>query len=126
VVHKPSKKIIATAFGCGTEHDFALFKRSKTLLLPETLGLGDSAFQGIRRLHTNSKTPKKRSKARRLTQEEKAANRQLERERLVVEHIIRCLKVFRVLSERYRNRRRRFGLRFNLIAAIYERDRRRK
>ncbi|MGQ0604021.1 MAG: IS5/IS1182 family transposase, partial [Anaerolineales bacterium] len=24
-----------------------------------------------------------------------------------------------ILSERYRNRRRRFGLRFNLIAALY-------
>ena len=54
-----------------------------------------------------------------MTKEEKAANRQLARERIVVEHIIRCLKVFRILSERYRNRRRRFGLRFNLIAAIY-------
>ena len=32
---------------------------------------------------------------------------------------IRCPKVFRILSERYRNRPRRFGLRFNLIAAIY-------
>jgi hypothetical protein len=29
------------------------------------------------------------------------------------------LKVFRILSDRYRNRRKRFGLRFNLIAAIY-------
>jgi len=26
--------------------------------------------------------------------------------------------VFRILLERYRNRRRRFGLRFNLIAAL--------
>ena len=33
--------------------------------------------------------------------------------------LIRCLKVFHILSERYRNRRRRFGLRFNLIAGLY-------
>ncbi len=37
----------------------------------------------------------------------------------MVEHVIRSLKIFRILSERYRNRRRRFALRFNLIAAIY-------
>ena len=63
-----------------------------------------------------------------MTKEEKAANRQLARERIVAEHIIGSLKVFRILSERYRNRRRRFGLRFNLIAAIYnyELDRRSK
>ncbi|MBI4854299.1 MAG: IS5/IS1182 family transposase, partial [Acidobacteria bacterium] len=29
------------------------------------------------------------------------------------------LKVFRILSEHYRNRRKRFNLRFNLIAGIY-------
>jgi hypothetical protein len=32
---------------------------------------------------------------------------------------IRRLKIFRILSERYRNRRKRFALRFNLIAAIH-------
>ena len=37
----------------------------------------------------------------------------------MAEPIIRSLKIFRILSERYRNRRRRFGLRFNLIAALY-------
>ncbi|MBT7070475.1 MAG: IS5/IS1182 family transposase, partial [Anaerolineae bacterium] len=35
------------------------------------------------------------------------------------EHVIGKLKVFRILSERYRNRRKRFGLRFNLIASLY-------
>ena len=37
---------------------------------------------------------------------------------MVVEHAIRRLKVFRLLGERYRNRRKRFGLRLNLIAAL--------
>ena len=31
----------------------------------------------------------------------------------------RHLKIFRMRSERYRNRRRRFGLRWNLITALY-------
>ncbi len=39
--------------------------------------------------------------------------------RVQVEHIIRKQKVFRILGERYTNRRRRFGLRVNLIAGIY-------
>ena len=38
--------------------------------------------------------------------------------RVVAEHVNRRLKIFRILAERYRNRRKRFGLRFNLIAAI--------
>jgi hypothetical protein len=31
---------------------------------------------------------------------------------------LRTLKIFRILAEKYRNRRRRFGLRLNLIAGI--------
>jgi len=37
----------------------------------------------------------------------------------LIENIIRQLKIFRILSERSQNRRKRFGLRFNLITAIY-------
>lgn len=36
-----------------------------------------------------------------------------------MEHVIRKLKVFKIVAETYRNRRKRFGLRINLIAAIY-------
>jgi len=37
----------------------------------------------------------------------------------MVEHIIRELKIFKIIAAPYRNRRKRFGLRINLIAAIY-------
>lgn len=70
-------------------------------------------------LHSNSRTPVKKTKLHPLSQEQKARNRALSKERILIENIIRKLKIFRILSERYRNRRKRFGLRFNLIAAIY-------
>jgi transposase len=69
-------------------------------------------------LHSNSQTPVKKSKLHPLSQEQKASNRKLSQKRILIENIIRRLKIFRILSERYRNRRKRFGLRFNLIAAI--------
>ncbi|MBI4733109.1 MAG: transposase, partial [Chloroflexi bacterium] len=59
------------------------------------------------------------SKLHPLTKEQKASNRELSSERILVENVIRRLKIFRILSERYRNRRKLFSLRFNLIAAIY-------
>lgn len=43
----------------------------------------------------------------------------IERIRIISEHVNRSLKIFKILRERYRNRRRRFGLRCNLIAALY-------
>jgi len=70
-------------------------------------------------LRANCQTPFKKSKYHPLTQKEKRQNRTLARKRILIEHIFRKLKVFRILSERYRNRRKRFALRFNLIAALY-------
>lgn len=103
----------------GKTHDFKLFGQSRIALPPQTQCLADSGYQGILKVHANSQTPHKKSKLQPLTPEQKAENRQLAKERFVVEHIMRNLKIFRILSERYRNRRKRFGLRFNLIAAIY-------
>jgi hypothetical protein len=60
--------------------------------------------------------PLKNSKLHQLTKAEKRLNRELAGKRVKVENVIRRLKVFRILSERYRHRRKRFGLRFNLIA----------
>jgi len=81
--------------------------------------LADAGYQGLAELHQNSQTPFKKSKYHALTKREKQSNRVLARKRIVIEHIFRKLKVFRILSEKYRNRRKRFALRFNLIAAIY-------
>jgi transposase len=110
---------LTTAFSEGKTHDFELFKRSEVAFLSETCCLGDSGYQGIQKLHANSQTPQKKSKHRPLTPEQKAQNRLLARARIEIEHVVGRLKVFRLLSERYRNRRKRLGLRFNLIAAIY-------
>ena len=112
-------QIIATAFGKGSVHDFSLFKTSKTQIFAEIECLADTGYQGLMNLHANSQTPKKKSKYHPLTAEEKAANRALSSKRMLVENVIGRLKVFRILSERYRNRRKRFNLRFNLIAGIH-------
>ena len=118
IADKRTGKIIATAFREGKKQDFALFKASRTVLDVSILSLADSGYQGIAKLHANSQTPKKKSKLYPLTVEQKAANREISRVRITVENVIGRLKVFRILAERYRNRRKRFGLRFNLLAAI--------
>jgi hypothetical protein len=78
----------------------------------------DSGYQGMKELHTNTELPAKSTKKRPLSKEQKKKNWLLSKSRVLVENIIGKLKVFRILAERYRNRRKRFGLRINLIAAI--------
>ncbi len=105
-------RVLATAFSTERTHDFKLFTTSRSAMLPQTECLADSGYLGLKKQHENSRLPDKKSKLHPLTQEQKASNRQLSRERFVIEHIIRSVKIFRILAERYRNRRKRFGLRF--------------
>jgi len=113
-----TERILATDFCVGSEHDFQLFKNSHCILSQETCLVADAGYQGVATLHPNSQTPAKKSKLHPLSREQKSNNRALSRKRILIENIIRRLKIFRILSERYRNRRKRFGLRFNLIAAV--------
>ena len=105
--------------GSGRKHDYRLFVDSKVRFHPDTESLEDSGYQGISKLHANSCLPHKKPRGGKLTKQQKQSNRTLACRRVVIEHINRRLKVFRILSQRYRNRRKRFGLRCHLIAGIY-------
>lgn len=118
VVDQATGAILCTAFGKGRVHDFRLFKQHRIPMLPQQLCLADKGYQGLAKLHTHSCTPVKKLKKVKLDAEQRQYNQMLASLRIVAEHTNRRLKVWRILAERYRNRRRRFSLRFNLIAAL--------
>jgi len=118
VVNQANGQIICTAFEKGRVHDFRLFKLHRLPLLPEQLCLADKGYQGMIKHHPSTSLPTKKPRQGKLDKAERYHNQNLARLRLIVEHVNRKLKIFRILAERYRNRRKRFGLRFNLIAAI--------
>ena len=111
--------MICTNFANGKRHDFRLFKESRVRIHPKIKVLTDTGYQGISKTHSNSALPKKKTKNNPLTKEDKRKNRRLSSERALNENVIGVIKRFKIISDRYRNRRRRFGLRFNLIAAIH-------
>ena len=111
-------RIFCVATARGHTHDLQLFRQSRTRLHPSVPLKADLGYLGLKKLHVASEVPHRRHPRTPLTAEQKAHNRRLSCERVVVEHVIRKLKVFRILAERYRNRRKRFGLRVHLIAGI--------
>lgn len=115
-------RIICVQIDKGRKHDFRVFKESEVHIHPDIKAETDSGYQGIKKHHSNSELPYKHSKKKKLTREQKQHNHKISSSRVQVEHIIRKQKVFRILGERYRNRRKRFGLRVNLIAGIYNYD----
>jgi IS5 family transposase len=117
-VEKSTRRILCLAHDKGRRHDFRLFKTSKLHLHPETKAVVDSGYQGLQRAHANTAIPKKRSKKNPLSTTDKAKNRDISSERAACENVA-TIKRFKIIADRFRNRRRRFGLRFFLIAAIY-------
>ena len=96
-----------------------MFKESKTHIHPDIRVITDTGYQGIQKIHLKSELPKKKTKKAPLTKEDKKNNQALASERVLNENVIGMLKRFKIIADKYRNRRKRFGLRFNLIAAIY-------
>ncbi len=115
---KKTEIIICVQQARGKTHDFKLFKRSKLPLNKKKKIKLDSGYQGIEKIHQNSDLPKKSSKLKPLTKKEKKENLRLSRIRVKVEHVIGKIKVFRIMAERYRNRRKYHDLRMKLICGI--------
>jgi DDE superfamily endonuclease len=96
-----------------------LFKKSRLPLNEKKQIKVDSGYQGLKKIHANSELPRKSTKLRPLTKKEKRMNLKLSKIRVAVEHVIGKIKVFRIIAERYRNRRKYYDLRMQLICGIY-------
>jgi hypothetical protein len=101
----------------GSVHDFAVYKDGPPVHR-DTRAFVDSGYQGLDKLHQATELPYKKSKNHKLDKEEKEYNTGLSRLRVRVENILCNIKVFRILSDRYRNKRKGHSLKFNIIAGI--------
>ena len=116
-------RILGVAQGRGPTADLTLFKESGVYIAAEVWCLADSGYQGLQDIHPQTVLPVKKPRGGSLSAQDKHNNRRLARLRIRIEQVIRSLKVFKILSSRYRNRRKRLGLRFSLIAGIYNFER---
>lgn len=96
-----------------------MFRESKLHIKTNVKILADTGYQGIQKMYANAIIPIKKKRNEILTKEQKKSNHRLSSKRIVIENVIGFLKRFRIISDRYRNRRRRFCLRFNLIAGFH-------
>lgn len=119
IIEQKTKKIIATSFSIDKIHNYTLFKESKIAILKNTKLIVDSGYQGIQKIHNNVLIPTKKTNKNPLNNEQKQHNRLVSKIRIIIENIFAILKKFKIITEKYQNRRKRFGLRFNLIASIY-------
>ena len=82
----------------GPAADINLMRKRFTQFRAGQRFLGDKAYLGEEQILT----PKKKPKGGRLTSEEKENNRTLSQRRIYIEHLMRRVKIFRVVQERFR------------------------
>jgi hypothetical protein len=100
----------------GSVHDKKVFDRTRVVIPAGATGYGDTAYLG-----TGLRTPRRKPPKGHLTPRQKAGNRRVGRKRVVVEHGIGKMKVWRVAAERWRNPRRRHALVMKNVAGLHNR-----
>jgi hypothetical protein len=100
----------------GSTHDKKVFDRGAVVIPAGAEGHGDTAYIG-----TGLKTPRRKPRNGALTPRQRAGNRRVGRKRVVVEHGIGTLKVWRAAAERWRNPRPRHTLMMKNVAGLHNR-----
>jgi DDE superfamily endonuclease/Helix-turn-helix of DDE superfamily endonuclease len=98
----------------GSVHDKKLYDRSRVVAPPDVRRTGDTAYLG-----TSLETPIRKPKGGELTAGQKKKNRAVSGRRIVAEHGIGKMKVWRIASERYRNPNRRHTLIMKNVAGLH-------
>jgi len=101
----------------GKTHDFKIHKESDPVPIA-TRVYADSGYQGLNKRTKNARIPIKKSKKKPLSYWEKLYNKIVAKRRIKVENVIAEVKNFRILSHRYRNKRKGYNLKFNIISGI--------
>jgi IS5 family transposase len=101
----------------GSAHDFAVYKQEPPAPKNSRVYV-DSGYQGLDKRHAQTELPFNATRKKPLDLQEKEYNQALSRLRVKVENVFAQLKVFRILSDRYRNKRKRYALKFQIIAGI--------
>ncbi len=98
----------------GSVHDKKIYDRTRVVSPRDAKRTGDTAYIG-----TGLKTPARKPRGGALTEAQKAENRKVSRRRVVAEHGIGKMKVWRIAAERYRNPNRRHTLIMKNVAGLH-------
>ncbi len=112
------KQIVSIQVESGRKHNLTIARKYLKEMIIYPCIMADLAYKGFHQIKSKLLIPIKKPKNLSLPKIAKKINQEISQRRTAIEHINGKLKHFRILTERYRNRRERFGLRMNLIAGM--------
>lgn len=114
VADRRGKVLSVSPASPGKVHDKKVYDRERVQSPPGTTRKGDLAYLG-----TSLVIPHKKPKGRGLTEEQKQQNRRHASERILIEHVLAKVKVFKIVSERFRNPLGSHTAIFKVAAGLY-------
>ncbi len=104
----------------GRRHDYDIYKRNHPVIPKEVVNVYDLGYLGVGKDFPEqlSVLPYKKKKNQCLSQEEKEYNKLHSKKRIVIEHTICRLKKYRIMSDIFRNRLRKYDKVSDIVAGL--------
>ncbi|MFH0837143.1 MAG: transposase family protein [Candidatus Aenigmatarchaeota archaeon] len=113
IVHK-------TNYHKGREHDYNVLKKTSPKIPEDVEVITDLGYQGIKDDFPDMKSrlPIKKSKGRKLSKKSRRFNKEIGRERIIVEHTISRIKKFRIIGDEFRNRLKSYNTKMSIVTGL--------
>ncbi len=105
----------------GKRHDYNVYKRNHHAVIPkEVVNVYDLGYLGVGKDFPEqiSSLPYKKKRNLELSQEKKEYNKLHSKKRIVIEHTICRLKKYRIMSEIFRNKLRKYDKVSDIVAGL--------
>ncbi len=113
ILHKARKKK-------GRKHDYDVYKKNHPVTPKQVVNVVDSGYLGVEKDFPEqlSALPYKKKRNYEMSQEEKEYNKIHSKKRIVVEHTICRLKKYRIMSDAFRNKLRKYDRISDIVAGL--------
>src|SRR6185437_4305169 len=114
IIHKADHKK-------GHRHDYNIYKKNHPAIPKDVLNVYDLGYLGAEKDFPEQRSSlpyKKKNNQKELPQEEKEYNKSHSRKRIVIEHTICRLKKYRIMSDIFRNRLRKYDKVSDIVAGL--------
>jgi hypothetical protein len=114
IIYKSTHKQI------GKKHDYNIYKKDHPKLPKEVVSMFDLGFLGVQKDFPEQKSslPIKKEKDCELSLQEKDYNKDHSKKRVVIEHAICRLKKFRIMSDVFRNRLKKYNKISDIVSGL--------
>ena len=120
IVNNPGLIIHKSNHKKGKRHDYDIYKKNHPATPKQVVNVFDLGYLGVEKDFPGqiSSLPNKKKRRQDLSQEEKECNQYHSRKRIVIEHTICRLKKYRIMSDVFRNRLRKYNRVSDIVSGL--------